>query len=103
SNLYRLIFSARAVRGIGDGYGAIVLPAYLQQLGFDAFRIGIITAAALLGSAVVTLLIGFLAPRYRLRSLLLICAVLMIATGIGVAAVHYFAFILVVVFIGTLN
>ena len=98
-----VLYSARAVRGFGDGFAAIILPAYLIEIGFDPFQIGIVAAAALLGSAAMTLTIGFLAPRYDLRSLLLICAFMMVVTGVAIPQLQHFAFIAAVAFIGTMN
>jgi MFS family permease len=97
------LYSARAARGFGDGFAALILPAYLSALGFGPVRIGIVAAAALLGSAVLTLAIGLIAPRYDLRTLLLACAGLMIATGIAFPASQHFVFIALVAFIGTIN
>src|SRR5499425_2342013 len=68
------LYAARAARGFGDGFAAIILPAYLLEIGFNPFQIGLVATAALLGSAATTLAIGFLAPRYHLRTLLLLCA-----------------------------
>jgi hypothetical protein len=45
------LYAARAARGFGDGFAAIILPAYLSELGFNPFQIGVVAAAALLGSA----------------------------------------------------
>ena len=97
------LYSARAARGFGDGFAALILPAYLSALGFGPVQIGIVAAAALLGSAVLTLAIGLIAPRYDLRTLLLACAGLMIATGIAFLASAHFVFIALVAFIGTIN
>src|SRR5229473_273139 len=97
------LYSARAARGFGDGFAAIILPAYLIELGFDPFQIGVVAAAALLGSAVMTLAIGILAPRYDLRTLLLACAGLMIATGVAFPSSQHFVFIALIAFIGTMN
>src|SRR3984893_7709733 len=97
------LYSARAARGFGDGFAALILPAYLSALGFGPVRIGIVAAAALLGSAVLTLAIGLIAPRYDLRTLLLACAGLMIATGIAFPASQHFVFIALVAFVGTIN
>jgi MFS family permease len=97
------LYAARAVRRFGDGFAAIILPAYLSALGFSSFEIGIVATAALLGSALLTLLIGVIAPSYGLRPILLICAGLMVVTGIGLAGLQYFVFVLLVAFIGTVN
>jgi len=101
ADILRLL-AARGVRGFGDGFAAIVLPAYLIAIGFGSFEIGIVAAVSLLGSAVVTLGVGYLAPRYQLRDLLRAGAVLMAATG---AALDYenLLWIGAVSFIGTVN
>src|SRR5215510_2864898 len=75
------LYAARAARGFGDGFAAIILPAYLLEIGFNPFQIGLVATAALLGSAATTLAVGLLAPRYDLRTLLLACAALMVLTG----------------------
>jgi len=97
------LYAARAARGFGDGFAAIVLPAYLLEIGFTPFQIGIVAAAALLGSAAMTLAIGFLAPRYDSRTLLLACAALMVVTGIAIPSSQHLAFIAAIAFIGTMN
>src|SRR6266849_1570051 len=96
-------YAARAARGFGDGFAAIILSAYLIELGFNPFQIGIVATAALLGSAAMTLAIGFLAPRYDLRTLLLICAFLMFVTGIAIPSFPHLVFIAAIAFIGTMN
>ena len=97
------LYAARAARGFGDGFAAIILPAYLIEVGFDPFQIGIVATAALLGSAATTLAIGFLAPRYDLRTLLLVCALLMIVTGVVIPNVQHLVFIAAIAFVGTMN
>jgi MFS family permease len=97
------LYAARAARGFGDGFAAIILPAYLLEIGFDPFQIGLVATAALLGSAATTLAVGFLAPRYDLRTLLVACAALMVVTGIAIPSLQHLIFIAVVAFIGTMN
>ncbi len=98
-----VLFAARAVRGFGDGFALIILPAYLSAIGFGAAEIGIVATAALLGSALTTLAVGFLAPRLDMRSLMLLGAILMAATGLFLPGFEHFVFIAVVAFIGTMN
>jgi MFS family permease len=98
-----LLYAARAARGFGDGFAIIILPAYLSELGFGPFQIGIVASAALLGTAAVTLAIGFLAPGKDLRNLLLVGAFATVATGIAFQATEHFALILVIAFVGTMN
>src|SRR5262247_4376104 len=97
------LYAARAARGFGDGFAAIILPAYLLEIGFDPFQIGLVATAALLGSAATTLAVGLLAPRYDLRTLLLACAALMVVTGIAIPSVQHLVFIAAIAFIGTMN
>jgi MFS family permease len=98
-----LLYTARGVRGFGDGFALIILPAYLSAIGFDAVRVGVVAAAALLGSAATTLAIGYLAPRHDLQRLLFVGAIVMVATGLALPQGEHLAFILAVVFFGTIN
>ena len=97
------LYAARAARGFGDGFAVIILPAYLSEIGFSPFQIGLVAAAALLGSAGMTLAVGILARHHDLRSLLLISAVAMVLTGLALPMFQAFALILLVVFLGTMN
>ena len=36
--LIRLLYVARGLRGFGDGFAVIILPAYMTALGYDADR-----------------------------------------------------------------
>jgi MFS family permease len=98
-----LLYIARGVRGFGDGFAIIILPAYLSAIGLRPGQIGIVVSASLLGTALFTLAVGFFAPRHDLRNLLLGGAVLMAATGLAFPNVDQFAVIAVIAFIGTIN
>jgi MFS family permease len=98
-----LLYIARGVRGFGDGFAIIILPAYLSAIGFDTGQIGLIVSASLLGTALLTLAVGFIAPRHDLRNLLLGGAVLMACTGVAFPNVDLLAFIAIVAFVGTIN
>jgi MFS family permease len=98
-----LIYAARALRGFGDGFAVIVLPAYLTALGYSPATVGFVATTALLGSAATTLGVGFLGRRHDLRNLLLAGALLMAATGAALAGFAALAVILLVVFVGTMN
>lgn len=98
-----LLYAARAARGLGDGFAAIILPAYLAGLGFSAFHVGILATSALLGTAVMTLGVGYLASRYDIRSLLLVSALIMLATGAAFANATLLPILMIVAFVGTAN
>lgn len=97
------LYAARALRGFGDGFAIIILPAYLSAIGFSPAEIGIVASASLLGTALLTLAIGFIAPHHDLRTLLLGGAALMAATGVAFPNFDHVAFIAVVAFVGTIN
>jgi MFS family permease len=98
----RRIVVARALRGLADGGVAVLLPAHLLALGHDAFAVGAVATATLLGSALLTLAIG-LVPRVPPRAALLAGCVLMAATGLGFAGLRDLGALLLVAFAGTLN
>lgn len=99
----RVLLVARGIRAFGDGFIAILVPVYLSALGIDAFHIGAITTAMLLGSAAMTLAIGFIAQRLRADRLLVGASTLIVSSGIGVAVAQDFWPLLIIAFIGTLN
>lgn len=98
-----LLYIARGVRGFGDGFAIIILPAYLAAIGYDPAQIGLVATASLLGTALLTLAVGTIAVRYDLRTLLLIGAGLMACTGLAFPNVEQFAFVALVAFVGTVN
>ena len=101
--LISLLYVARGLRGFGDGFAIIILPAYMTALGYDAIAVGIVATASLLGTALLTLITGWIAPRHDLRPLLIVGAGLMAATGIAFPGVEHFVLIALVAFIGTIN
>jgi MFS family permease len=101
--LISLLYVARGLRGFGDGFAIIILPAYMTALGYDAVAVGIVATASLLGTAALTLIVGWIAPRHDLRALLIFGAGLMAATGAAFPNVEHFVLIALVAFVGTVN
>ncbi len=100
----RRILLARGLRDFGDGLVAVLLPAYLVALGFGAAEVGAVATIALLGSALMTLVMGVVGTRVDPRLLLLLAALLMAATGLGFAAVAAsFVTIAAIALVGTIN
>jgi MFS family permease len=102
SNVW-LLYAARGVRGFGDGFAIIILPAYLTAIGYNPVQIGFVATASLLGTALLTLAIGTIAARHDLRTLLLLGACLMAGTGLAFPNVEQIAFVALVAFVGTVN
>jgi len=97
------ILAARGLRAFADGYVSLLLPLYLLDLGYSPLEIGVLTTATLLGSGMLTLLVGLLGHRHHYRSMLLAAALLMAATGAGFALFTQFWPLLLVAIVGTLN
>ena len=91
-----VLLLARGVRAFADGFVSVLLPVYLLDLGFTGFQIGGVATATLIGSSALTLLVGYIAHRYRARPLLSSAALLMVATGAGFTLVHGFWPLLIV-------
>src|SRR5262245_18687750 len=102
-SLVALLYTARALRGFGDGFAVIILPAYMIALGYNPVAVGLAATASLLGTAFLTLVVGWIAPRHDLRALMIFGASLMAATGAAFPAVERFVLIALVAFIGTIN
>jgi MFS family permease len=97
------VLVTRGLRAFGDGYVSLLLPVYLLNLGFSPLQVGLIATTTLLGSGLLTLLVGLHAHRYRHRTLLLAASGLMAATGAGFALATDFWPLLVIALVGTLN
>ena len=97
------VLVARSLRAFGDGYVAILLPIHLSRLGYDAFAVGLISTATLLGSALLVLAVGLHSHLVDRRHALLGAALLMTVTGLGFSGIDSFWPLLVVAFVGTLN
>jgi len=97
------LLAARGLRAFGDGYMAVLLPAYLLSLGMGTLEVGIVSTATMLGSALATLAVGAWGYRFAGGQLLRAAALLMAATGIGFAGLSSFWPLLIVAVVGTLN
>ncbi len=95
--------ATRGIRGFVDGTVSVVLAAYLKLLGYSNFRIGVVVAMMLLGSAALTVLSGLYGHRFSRRAILLSGSALMFVTGVTYATTTVFVALVVVGTIGTMN
>jgi len=102
SHVNRLLM-AKGLRAFGDGYVSLLLPLYLLELGFSPLQVGVIATTTLVGSGLLTLVIGLHAWRFHYRSLLLAASALMALTGFGFALFTQFWPLMLVALVGTLN
>ena len=99
----RRLLLARALRGLADGYVAVLLPAYLLALGHEAWAVGLLSSSTLLGSALATLALGAWGHRWPQQRLLTAAALLMAATGLSFGLASSFWPLLLIGLVGTLN
>ena len=99
----RRLLIARALRTFAYGYLTVILGVYLDRLGLDPTHIGIVLAAAIGGSAAMTIGWSLLADRYGRRRTVATMAVLMAVGGLVFGLADSFAILLVAAFTGTIS
>jgi MFS family permease len=76
-----LLFATCGVRSFAYGFLSVILGLYLDTVGLSPVAIGWIFTAALVGGAVMTIIISAVADRFGRRALLIVGAVLMALAG----------------------
>lgn len=99
----RRVVAVRALRGFADGFISVLLADHLLRLGFSPLRVGVLVTGTLVGSAVLTLVVGLTGHRFAYRTLLLGASALMLLTGIGFLSVTEFWPLLAIATVGTMN
>jgi len=99
----RKILVARALRTFAYGYLAVILGAYLDSLGLDAFRIGLVFTGAIAGSAAMTVVWSLLADRVGRRRTVVVMAGLMALGGLVFALSDGFWLLLLGAVTGTIS
>ena len=97
------LFVAKGLRAFADGYVSLLLPLYLVDLGFSPLQVGIIATSTLIGSGLLTFVVGLHAWRFHHRTLLLATSALMAATGLSFALLTAPWLLMLIAFAGTLN
>lgn len=99
----RILFSTRMVRMFAYGFLAIVLGLYLEQVGLNQDQIGLLLSWTLLGDAVISLPIGYLADRLGRRRMLLVGAGLVVFAGVVFAMTTNITLLTIAAIIGTIS
>ncbi|MHB8631390.1 MAG: MFS transporter [Candidatus Limnocylindria bacterium] len=99
----RRLLLARVLRTFAYGYLAVVLGVYLDRLGLDPTRIGIVLTAAIGGSAIMTVGWSLVADRYGRRRTISTMAVLMVIGGLAFALTDSFAILILAGLTGTIS
>ncbi|MEA2662413.1 MAG: hypothetical protein QOH08_1985 [Chloroflexota bacterium] len=99
----RRLLLARVLRTFAYGYLAVVLGVYLDRLGLDPTRIGVVLTSAIAGSAVMTVGWSLFADRYGRRRTISTMAVLMAIGGLAFALTDSFLILVLAGFTGTIS
>lgn len=99
----RRLLLAKALRSFGDGYMSLLLPLHLLRQGMSAAEVGLLATATLVGSGLLTMLVGAHAARWPTRRWLIGACVLMAATGLALTGASGFWPMLIVALVGTLS
>jgi MFS family permease len=99
----RRLLLARVLRTFAYGYLSVVLGVYLDRLGLDPTRIGVVLTSAIAGSAVMTVGWSLFADRYGRRRTISTMAVLMAIGGLLFAVTDSFAILVLAGFTGTIS
>ncbi len=103
SSTRRLLFAVKGLRSLGDGMMSIVLAQYAVALGLSGLEAGVVASSALVGTAVMTFLVGQYVERLGRRRTLMWGALLTVATGLAYASSTQLPLLVAVAFLGTVN
>src|SRR5262249_17842971 len=81
----------------------VVLGVYLSRSGYSSFRIGVVVAVGLAGSALATASVGLSADRLGRKRFLIALSLLSTLGGLALYVSLYFPILIVLVFLGMLN
>lgn len=98
-----LLFVTRALRMFAFGFTSVFLVLYLNAIGMSDKAIGLLLTVALIGDAVISLFLTTRADRAGRRRVLLVGAVLMIASGTVFALTRNPVALAVAAFIGVVS
>lgn len=99
----RWLLGGRALRGVSQGYLAIVVPLFLVRAGYGTVRIGVLLTGAAASSAVLTALVGFAADRWGRKPLLVALGLMTALGGLVFALTTSYDFLFAAAVLGTIG
>ncbi len=98
-----LLFTSRAVRLLAFGFLSVVLALYLDACGLSTRAIGLVLTGALVGDAILSLIITTTADRIGRRRMLIAGAALMAVGAVGFALTSSAAWLIAIAAIGVFS
>ncbi len=99
----QILFATKGLRAFGDGMMAVLIARYAVVLGLSGLQAGVLAGSALIGTSLMTFLVGRYVERLGRRRVLTWGAFLTVATGVAYGASGAFVPLVVVAFFGTVN
>ncbi|HME18500.1 MAG TPA: MFS transporter [Nitrososphaerales archaeon] len=97
------VFVAKGVRVFYSGLLSLLIPLYLNALGYSDYFFGLVLVAILAGNVISNLALAYLEPRIGRRRLLLSFSLLMVPSGLLLAFTSNSALILLACVIGNIS
>lgn len=97
------LFITRIARMFAYGFLSVVLVLYLEQIGLNQLRIGLLLTLTLIGDTIISLWITTNADRVGRRRMLIVGAFLMVFAGILFAITRNFTFLLIAATVGVIS
>lgn len=99
----KLLLGARIVRTFSYGFLSVILAIYLKLIGFGDIAIGLVLTATLVNSVFFNLLSSAYADKIGRKNILILYAVLMIASSIIFFVTDNYVTLVIAALVGTIN
>ncbi len=99
----KLLLGARIVRTFSYGFLSVIIAIYLKLIGFGDVEIGLVLTATLVNSVFFNLLSSAYADKIGRRNILVLYAVLMIASAIIFFVTDNYVALVIAALVGTIN
>lgn len=99
----KLILGARIVRTFSYGFLSIILAIYLKLIGFGDIAIGLVLTATMVNSVFFNLLSSAYADKIGRKNILILYAVLMIASSVIFFVTDNYVALVIAALVGTIN
>ena len=99
----KLLLGARIVRTFSYGFLSVIIAIYLKLIGFGDIEIGLVLTATLVNSVFFNLLSSAYADKIGRRNILVLYAVLMIASAIIFFVTDNYVALVIAALVGTIN
>ena len=78
----KILMISRGVRAFAFSYLGVIFTIYLSQLGYSTITVGFVVTTAYASAAVLTAVWGYLSDRFGRKNILMLLAVLTIASNL---------------------